>query len=51
MRQGGQNWGVSDELEEWAIQRELGPLPDGGIAALVFGLSMLGLGVVRRFRR
>ena len=47
----GRDWGNSDGFEEWAFRRQTGPVPDGGITAFMLGLSMLGLGVVRRFRR
>jgi hypothetical protein len=42
-------WGQSDGFEEWAYSSAL--VPDGGITAFMLGLSMLGLGALRRFRR
>ena len=55
---GGDPWGASDTLygandgfEEWALVGQPTTVPDGGATALLLGLGMLGLGVVRRFRR
>lgn len=42
----------SDGFEEWSYRTGPGfQAPDGGATALLLGLSMLGMGVVRRFRR
>jgi len=47
----GADWGASAGFEEWAYNIQTISVPDGGITAFMLGLGMLGLGVVRRFRR
>ncbi len=45
-------WDSSDGFEEWAYRTSTTQrVPDGGATAFLLGLSMLGLGAMRRFRR
>jgi hypothetical protein len=47
----GANWGNSDGFEEWAYSREKVEVPDGGVTALMLGMSLLGLRFVSRRRK
>ena len=44
------NYGASDGFEEWSIKPGVVTTPDGGVTALMLGLSMLGLGLGARRR-